>query len=454
MLGCSWVLTGHEPNPILHYMRLSKLLGYSMLSLGLAIAMHTPANAQSLAPVHPKDQIALQLGAIQMGYTTTGTVFQLVTGNATNAQQAANALVMGRNALDATTAKPAVKVQGAVDSPAVDTVEYRDQLYSAVEHVVTAPVTGTVRGVVTLEGGKKVGTTARLFMPPSVWTIPVPFALESRSSADVQVLRDELVAAGVLSAEGGGSATTGMVTVGGGTLPQSSGLAGQQVSSFQIGKYEVTWGEWKAVRDWALMIGYFDLGDVMTGNRSITGSGENHPVNNVSWYDAVKWCNARSEKEGLNPVYYSGGVIYRVGEGVVDQNEFANGYRLPTEKEWEWAARGGVNGQGYQYSGSNNPNLVAWYWDNSQGSEVSLIQGRGTWPVGQKEGNELAIHDMSGNVWEWCWDAVSTNRRVRGGAYNSVSGVIDLHYRDFSIGKDFRNFNYGFVGFRVARNAL
>ena len=159
------------------------------------LATLMPVSAQSTSAntlQHPKDQIALQLGAIQMGYTTAGTAFQLVTGNATNAQQAANALVMGKNALDATVAKPALKVQGVVDSPSVDTVEYRDQLYSAVEYVVTSPAAGAIRSLVTLEGGKKVVAVARLVAPPNSWTIPVPYALEARSSADVEALLGNL----------------------------------------------------------------------------------------------------------------------------------------------------------------------------------------------------------------------------------------------------------------------
>ena len=125
---------------------------------------------------HPKDQIALQLGAIQMGYTVPFTL----TGNISvqKMQQAVNALVMGRNALDATVAKPAVKVVGAVDSPNVDTVEYRDQLYAAVEYVVTSPVVATIKGSATVTGNKKVSVAAtKLTLPTNAWTIPVPYAL-------------------------------------------------------------------------------------------------------------------------------------------------------------------------------------------------------------------------------------------------------------------------------------
>ena len=171
-----------------------------MIGAGRLCAQTATANTLQ----HPKDQIALQLGAIQMGYTVPFTL----TGNISTQkmQQAVNALVMGRNSLNATVAKPAVQVVGAVDSPSVDTVEYRDQLYAAVEYVVTSPVVATIKGSATVTGNKKVSVAAtKLTVPPNAWTIPVPYALESRSSADVatleatiQALRNELVGAGVL----------------------------------------------------------------------------------------------------------------------------------------------------------------------------------------------------------------------------------------------------------------
>ncbi len=391
---------------------------------------------------HPKDQIALQLGAIQMGYTVPFTL----TGNISlqKMQQAVNALVMGRNALDATVAKPAVQVVGAVDSPSVDTVEYRDQLYAAVENVVTSPVVATIKGSATVTGNKKVSVAAtKLTLPTNAWTIPVPYALEARSSVDVQALRDELVAAGVLTGSGnGGNATADMVSVAGGTLPQSSELAGQTVDAFQIGKYEVTWGEWKTVRDWAVANGYNDLAEVGAGN------GDNFPVTDVSWYDVVKWSNARSEKEGLTPVYQVSGATYKTGESDPTVNASANGYRLPSEKEWEWAARGGASSQGYTYSGSSNLNTVAWSYKNSSS---------GTKEVGTRASNELGIYDMSGNVWEWLGDVVYiTDRLMAGGSWD---GNMDNEYEVTNRGNNDPNStaddglsNYGFRLVRSSGN--
>jgi formylglycine-generating enzyme required for sulfatase activity len=178
------------------------------------------------------------------------------------------------------------------------------------------------------------------------------------------------------------------VLVEAGALPADSWAGAQSVEAFFMGKTEVTWAEFQAVRIWAAANGY-DIGNV----GAVTGP--NHPVNSVGWYQALKWCNARSEKEGLNPVYKVGSAVYRTGDSVPSIDGTANGYRLPSEKEWEFAARGGVKTNGYEYSGSNDINEVAWYSSNS---------GDGTKDVATKQANELGLSDMIGNVWEWCFD--------------------------------------------------
>jgi formylglycine-generating enzyme required for sulfatase activity len=235
-----------------------------------------------------------------------------------------------------------------------------------------------------------------------------------------------------------------MVAVRGGTLPVGSELAGQAVEDFLIGKYEVTWGEWKAVREWAVVNGYVDLAGV--GGTVPENGGDSLPVVNMSWYDVVKWCNARSEKEGRTAVYQANGGVYRSGEFGPEGSEAvtvksgANGYRLPVEKEWEWAARGGVSSEGYTYSGGNVVGEVAWTGENSPD---------GAKAVGGKKANELGLSDMSGNVWEWVWDLYdgTSDRRIRGGGWLNGADYAEVSNR---VNYDIPGYRHINLGFRVA----
>jgi formylglycine-generating enzyme required for sulfatase activity/alpha-tubulin suppressor-like RCC1 family protein len=246
----------------------------------------------------------------------------------------------------------------------------------------------------------------------------------------VALREDGTLWAAQLEGSNGSDFSADLVKVDGGMLPETSQLGAVPVDTFYIGKTEVTWGEWQTVRTWAVEHGYTDLAGVGQG------VGDNYPVTDVNWYDVVKWCNARSEKEGRTPVYQLGGGVYKIGQSEVTVNASSNGYRLPSHAEWEFAARGGTQAHGYTYSGSHDFDAVGWY-DGNSGFVVH--------EVGKKQANELGISDMSGNVWEW-----SGFEQIRGGAWNYSAEPIS---RLNGYAADRRNHYGQDFGFRVALNA-
>ena len=188
---------------------------------------------------------------------------------------------------------------------------------------------------------------------------------------------------------------------------------------------------------------------VMGENPSNFKEEKNLPVEKVSWYDAVVFCNKLSRLCNLEPVYVVGGsdsvtdwnyTPHKGNKitGTVSQNEKASGYRLPTVEEWQYAAKGG---QEFKYSGSDNLDEVGWYDKNSEEK---------THPVAQKNSNVYGLYDMSGNVWEWCWDSNpdSHARYLCGGSWYSSAYNCEVGDRYGSNANDRGNG----LGFRIVRS--
>ena len=231
---------------------------------------------------------------------------------------------------------------------------------------------------------------------------------------------------------------------------------------FYMGKYEVTQAEYEKYCSY-------------TGDNSPSsdyGDGDNYPAYYVSWYDAIVYCNKRSMAEGLKPCYRINdltnpdewGTVPTSSDSTwnaVECNWNANGYRLPTEAEWEYAARAGDNTvESLTYSGTIDVNELekyAWYYDNSDST---------THEVGKKEANAFGLYDMSGNVWEWCWNCFTnsydttteggsdptgssarSDRVRRGGGWCSYSDFCAVSCRNYDIPNSRRDN----LGLRVVR---
>jgi len=259
------------------------------------------------------------------------------------------------------------------------------------------------------------------------------------------------------------------------------------VSAFYMGQYEVTKSEWDATYQWALTNGYgFDNAGCWNNGTNYS-RGDNHPVHYVNWYDVVKWCNARSEREGLTTCYTSSGATYRAGwDSNVVCNWTANGYRLPTEAEWEKAARGGVVDGRFPWTETNTvshaqanycclgTNGTYYTYDVSltAGYHPLYLVNEGepyTSPVGSFAPNGYGLYDMAGNVWESCWDwygndwytnssatatdthgpAAGSYRMAHGGSWYTRAWSVRVAFRSYGL-LGSKSFN---LGLRPARSA-
>lgn len=208
---------------------------------------------------------------------------------------------------------------------------------------------------------------------------------------------------------------------------------------------QVTLSDRRTQRSWTVELAPYRLGAYpitralfaqITDRHPDAAQGSRLPVDSVSWWDAVQFCNALSQHDGLSPAYH-----FQADCEGIEWDASADGYRLPTEAEWEHACRAGTTGPRY-----GPLDEIAWYRGNSNGRIRE---------VGRKQPNPLGLYDMLGNVWEWCWDVYDAEvygsyRVLRGG------GWFDEHWscRVSVRRRSHPTFRVDDVGFRIARSVM
>jgi formylglycine-generating enzyme required for sulfatase activity len=280
----------------------------------------------------------------------------------------------------------------------------------------------------------------------------------------------------VLTVVNAPAAPTGFSLIPAGSFTMGDALDGGgvahtvNVSAFYMAKNLVTKADWDTVRTWAISNGYSDLA---VG----AGKASNHPVQTVTWWDGVKYCNARSQQEGLTPVYTVSGEVMKTGTTAPVVNWAANGYRLPTEAEWEKAARGGLSGKRFPWGDTISQSQANYYAYSGYSYDLSGAVNNYhptyatgsqpyTSPVGSFAANGYGLYDMAGNVWQWCWDwygsydtssptdprgvSSGSDRVFRGGGWSNFALSCRVAYRN----SRHPSGTNSVIGFRVARSSV
>jgi formylglycine-generating enzyme required for sulfatase activity len=393
------------------------------------------------------------------GNFSAGTITANLTGNATTATSATSATtannfsgslsgdvtgtqgatvvanVGGQSA--ANVAGGASAANAATSANTADTIVKRDASGNFSAGTITANLSGNATSAT---------TAATLAIPPGMALIPTGFFTMGNSIGDYDIT--------------------------------DASPTNVYVSAFYMDVNLVSYSQWQSVYFWATNHGYsfFTAG---------SGKAANQPVQTLYWYDAVKWCNARSQQAGKTPVYYTDSGSTQVFTNASGTSVYANwaasGYRLPTEAEWEKAARGGLSGQRFPWGNVITENLANYYgcvgcgfsYDfGPTGYNAAFTNGVGpyTSPVGSFAPNGYGLYDMAGNVQEWCWDwyaappypsgspylggygpvgpATGTYRVVRGGVWNNYATYLRCAYRG---AEGPLNTTGGDYGFRCAK---